>query len=87
MPRIDRLLTRTKLTEQTFMILCALVIGVLGGLGAIGFRFLIRLFQSLFFGPGLNLLELVWALPWYHKLLASAIGGGHRRPHHLPLRP
>ncbi len=75
MPRITHLLARTKLTEQTFMILCALVIGVLGGLGAIGFRFLIRLFQSLFFGPGLNLLKLAWALPWYHKLLAPAIGG------------
>ncbi|MFQ5893755.1 MAG: chloride channel protein, partial [Nitrospinota bacterium] len=66
---------RTKLTDHTFMILCALVIGVLGGLGAIGFRFLIRLFQSIFFGPGLDLLRVVWALPWYHKLLAPAIGG------------
>ena len=75
MPRFDRFLTRTQLTEHTVMVLCGVVIGILGGLGAVGFRFLIRLFQRLFFGPGLNLLEFVWALPWYHKLLAPAIGG------------
>lgn len=75
MPRFDRLLVRTRFTEHTVMVLCGVVIGVLGGLGAVGFRFLIRLFQRLFFGPGLNLLENVCALPWYHKLLAPAIGG------------
>lgn len=80
MPRIAHLLIRTKLTEHTFMVLCALVIGVLGGLGAIGFRFLIRLFQSLFFGPGFDLLKIVWTLPWYHKLLAPAIGGAFVGP-------
>jgi CIC family chloride channel protein len=57
------------------MVLCGLVIGVLGGLGAVGFRFLIRFFQRVFFGPGLNLLEIAWALPWYHKLLVPALGG------------
>ena len=75
MPRFDRLLAQTRFTEHTVMVLCGVVIGILGGLGAVGFRFLIRLFQRLFFGPGLNLLETVWALPWYHKLLAPAIGG------------
>jgi len=75
MPRFDRFLVRTRLTEHTVMVLCGVVIGILGGLGAVGFRFLIRLFQRLFFGPGLHLLEFVWALPWYHKLLAPAIGG------------
>ncbi len=75
MLRFDRLLARAQFTEHTVMVLCGLVIGVLGGLGAVGFRFLIRFFQRVFFGPGLNLLEIAGALPWYHKLLVPALGG------------
>jgi hypothetical protein len=36
--------------ENLFIVLLAIVIGVLSGLGAVGVRFLIRLFQELFFG-------------------------------------
>ncbi len=63
------------MTEHTFVILVAIVIGLLAGFGAIGVRFLIQFFQSLFFGPGLNLLELAESLPWYKKILIPAVGG------------
>jgi CIC family chloride channel protein len=64
-----------KMTEHTFVILVAILIGLLAGFGAIGVRFLIRFFQSLFFGPGLNLLELAQSLPWYRRILIPAVGG------------
>ncbi len=72
---IIRYLERMKMTEHTFVILVAILIGLLAGFGAIGVRFLIRLFQRLFFGPGLNLLELAQQLPWYEKILIPTIGG------------
>ncbi|UCD86188.1 MAG: chloride channel protein [Deltaproteobacteria bacterium] len=50
-------------------------VGLLGGFGAVGFRFLIEFFQGLFFGGGGNLLEVARSLPWLHKLLAPALGG------------
>ena len=75
MPRFDRLLARTRLTDQTVMVLCGLVIGVLGGLGALGFKLLIRVSQRLFYGPGHDLLEIAQGLPTSHKLLAPVIGG------------
>ncbi len=62
--------------ENLFIVLLAIVIGILSGLGAVGVRFLIRLFQELFFGGnGINLLEPVRHLSWWYKILAPAIGG------------
>lgn len=75
MPRFDRLLAKTQLTEQTVMILCGLLIGVMGGLGALGFKLLIKLVQRLFYGPGHDLLEIAMALPISHKVAAPIIGG------------
>lgn len=62
--------------ENLFIILIAIVIGLLSGLGAVGVRFLIRLFQNLFFGGGgIKLLEPLKHLPWWYKILAPVIGG------------
>jgi len=66
---------RMKMTEHTFVILVAIVIGLLAGFGAIGVRFLIKFFQELSFGPGLNILDLAVSLPWYKKILIPAAGG------------
>jgi len=63
------------MTEHTFVILVAIVIGLLAGFGAIGVRFLIKFFQELSFGPGLNILDLAVSLPWYKKILIPAAGG------------
>ncbi len=68
-------LDRLRTTEHTFMVLTAVVIGVLGGFGAIFFRFAIRLFQGAFFGTWHYSLDYVLPLPWYIKLLAPAAGG------------
>jgi len=62
-------------SEHTFMVLIAIGIGILGGFGAIFFRFAIRFFQALAFGTWHYTLDYVLALPWYVKLLAPAAGG------------
>jgi chloride channel protein, CIC family len=64
-----------RMTEHTFMVVVAILIGVLGGFGAIFFRFAIRLFESIFFGSWNYTLEYALQLPWYIKLFAPAVGG------------
>jgi len=61
--------------EHTFMVLIAVLIGVLGGFGAIVFRFAIRFAQGIFFGTWHYSLEHVLSLPWYARLAAPALGG------------
>jgi CIC family chloride channel protein len=79
-----------RLSEHLFMVLVAIVCGVAGAVGAICFRFLIRVFQEMFFG-GPQVWWQLWAgtlphasddplalglgLPWYGRLLAPAVGG------------
>ncbi len=70
-----RQLERLRTTEHTFMVLTAVVIGILGGFGAIFFRFAIRLFQVVFFGTWHYSLDYALALPWPVKFLAPAFGG------------
>jgi CIC family chloride channel protein len=62
-------------SEYTVTITLAIFIGLLGGFGAIGFRLLIRAFQSILYGSGPDLLDIVLSIPWYWKLLIPAIGG------------
>lgn len=56
------------------MALVAVLIGIAGGLGAIFFRFAIRLFQGIFFGAWHYSPDYVLHLPWYVKLLTPALG-------------
>ncbi|MCZ6689703.1 MAG: chloride channel protein [Planctomycetota bacterium] len=56
-------------------IVMAVVIGLLGGLGAVGFRYLIAWFQSVFFGDGADLLARAQALAWWKLILIPAAGG------------
>jgi len=65
---------KAKLTEHTFMIIIALIIGVLGGFSAIGIRALIEGISDLSFSGGGTFLQNVIAAPWYLKLLAPVIG-------------
>ncbi len=66
---------RAKMTEHLFMILVAIVIGILAGFSAILIRWLIKTISNISFsGPG-SLLENIIAAPWYWKLLIPFIGG------------
>ena len=75
MPR-NRIIPIYRMNEHAVMIIMALVVGTLGGLGAVVFRLLIRFFQSIFFGTGdINILDHLMGLPWYAKLIPPIIGG------------
>jgi len=63
-------LPHLNVSEHAIMIFMAIIVGVLGGYGAIVFRLFVRFSQSIFFGPGgTSFLDHVMALPWYAKLI------------------
>jgi CIC family chloride channel protein len=62
-------------TEQIYMVMVALVIGLLGGFSAIGIRLLIRAVNAISWHQGAYTIEYIAALPFWWKLLAPAIGG------------
>ncbi|MGD8262921.1 MAG: chloride channel protein [Desulfobacterales bacterium] len=68
-------LDQIKSNEHTIMAVLAVVVGLAGGFGAVGFRYLINFFQSLAYGSSKELLGVVSALPWYHKVWIPALGG------------
>lgn len=71
----NQLVDRAKLTEHTFMIIVAIIIGVLAGFAAIGIRALIEGLSSLSFSGAGSYLENVMDTPWYWVILIPAIGG------------
>lgn len=63
------------LDENTIILIIASIVGVIGGFGAVGFRILIELIQTISIGGNNNILEAVSVLPWYKKLIIPSIGG------------
>ena len=61
--------------EHTLMGVLAIMVGLAGGFGAVGFRFLINFFQKLSYGSAGNLLDVINTLPWYYKFWIPALGG------------
>ncbi len=68
-------LARFRMPEATFMVVAALVIGVLAGYGAVGFRRLIQLLQRLAWGEWVTNLDVVRGHSDWWILLVPAIGG------------
>jgi len=62
-------------TEHLYMVLVSIAIGLLGGLGAIGFRELIRLLQSVAWRNDAINLDYLRMLPWWWKVSVPAVGG------------
>ncbi len=60
--------------ETTIMVAIAVVIGVLGGFGAILFRHLVDFFQGFAIGSGEHTAELLLGHPWWRKLLLPVVG-------------
>jgi CIC family chloride channel protein len=57
------------------MVVMAIFVGLAGGLGAVGFRYLIGFFQTLTYGTPEELLEAVQSIPWQMKVWIPALGG------------
>ncbi|MFC1726527.1 chloride channel protein [candidate division KSB1 bacterium] len=71
----DRYLTKIKSQEYVFTVSIAIIIGILGGYGAILFRYLIKLVQRVSYGDWNYTMDLLSDIPWYVKVLIPAIGG------------
>jgi CIC family chloride channel protein len=69
------LVERAKMTEYTFMIVIALIIGVLAGFGAILIRTMIMEISSFSFPGTADLLTNITENPWFRKLTVPALGG------------
>ena len=57
------------------MVLVSVGIGILGGLGAVGFRASIRFFQNIFWHSTNPTLAYLHALPWWWRVVGPASGG------------
>ncbi len=72
---VERVHLFLKYTEHSYMVLVAIAIGMLGGLGAVGFRECIRLFQLMAWHTDLVTLDYLRNLPSWWKVVAPAVGG------------
>ncbi len=73
--KANQLIDKAKLTEHTFMIIVAIIIGILGGFAAIGIRALIEAISNLSFEGSGSYLENVISTSWYWIIIIPAIGG------------
>lgn len=72
---IEYYIDRLTMTENLFMLIAALIIGVLAGFCATGIRSLIYLISEISFSGEGTFLERVISAPWYIKLIIPVIGG------------
>ena len=61
--------------EHVIMVAMGLFVGVLGGYGAVGFRYLINFIQTVAYGSPKELLDVVVTHPWFIRILVPAAGG------------
>ena len=66
---------RLRQTERIYMVLVSVVIGLLGGLLAVGFRLLIQSLNRVAWHQGPYTLEYIAGLPAWWKILVPAVGG------------
>ena len=64
-----------KTREHSIMVFLAIVVGLAGGFGAVGFRHLINFVQTLAYGSPEDLLGVVREVPWLVRIIVPAVGG------------
>jgi CIC family chloride channel protein len=72
---VFRLIERFSPDETTIMVVVAIAVGVVGGFGAILFRWLVDFFQHFAIGSGEDTVELLAHVPWWKKMLLPVVGG------------
>ena len=73
--RLNNLIKRFGVNDHLSISIIAVAIGVLGGYGAVLFRFAIRFFQNLFYSSGQEFMLIAESTPWYKILFMPALGG------------
>lgn len=69
------IITPLSRNEYATMTILAIIVGLIGGFGAIGFRALLDIVQSISYGSKGNLIDLVANIQWYQKIWIPALGG------------
>jgi len=69
------ILAQLRTNEHTIMAVLAVIVGLAGGFGAVGFRLLINFFQTIAYGSPAELLTVVKTIPWHVKIWIPALGG------------
>jgi chloride channel protein, CIC family len=64
----------TKISQTTYLMALAIIIGIFGGFGAIGFRLLIAFFQKLAIGTSSEVMEPLKSIPWFIKIIIPLCG-------------
>lgn len=72
--RLEQYFHRFRGTEHTFMVIVAVIIGLLGGLGAVAIQWMIKLFKKLFWGDWDLTLDYLGTVPWGWKIAIPVIG-------------
>jgi len=62
-------------TEQVYMVLVSVVIGLAGGFCAVGFRLLIQFLNEVAWREGQYTLDYIYSLPFWWKIMTPAVGG------------
>jgi CIC family chloride channel protein len=61
--------------EHTIMAVLGAIVGLIGGFGAIGFRYLLDVVQGVSYGSSGDLIRVVSSIPWHVRILIPAFGG------------
>ncbi len=72
--RLERYFHRFRGTEHTFMVIVAVIIGLLGGLGAVAIQWMIKLCSKLFWGEWDLTLQYLEGVPVLWKIAIPVIG-------------
>jgi CIC family chloride channel protein len=72
---VQTILGKFKRAEHIMMIIASILIGLLGGFGAIGFRYIIKIAHALFFQTWEYSLSVIEAFSWWERMLIPALGG------------
>jgi len=65
--------------EITIMAIRGIIVGLAGGFGAIGFRYLIGFFQSISYGSAGELLDMVSKIPWCFRITIVCSSIAHHK--------
>ncbi|MFQ6607411.1 MAG: chloride channel protein [Fidelibacterota bacterium] len=71
---IQKSLIQIKSFDQLFVIIIAVIIGIVSGYGAAGFRFLIDFFRNITWGEG-TFVQVIRSTPFYLKIGIPVLGG------------